>query len=169
MSSGLRVTTSIVPPMPPSSKSACGDLKTFDLADDVGRQHQVVEAARRVQLVEDEPVGGRERVAVQQRARQRRGQAAQVHALAFAEVAADDDAGHALQSFGEILVGELADVLGIERVDHADRLALGLERLAQAAADAGDHDLFDLARVRRLRRQGRRCLPGQCQRDRSRE
>jgi hypothetical protein len=43
------------------------------------------------------------------------------------------------------LSGELADVLGIQRVDHADRLALGFERLAQAAADAGDHDLFDLA------------------------
>src|SRR4029453_12252149 len=87
-------------------------LGNFHLADDVGGQHQVVEAARRVQLVEDEPVGGRERMAVQQRGGQRRGQAAQVDALAFAEVAADDDAGYALQSFGEILVGELADVLG---------------------------------------------------------
>jgi hypothetical protein len=48
-------------------------------------------------------------------------------------------------------------------------LTLGLERLAQAAADAGDHDLFDLARVRRLRRLRGSCLPGQCQRDRSRE
>ena len=133
-------------------------LEHFHLADDVRRQHQVVEAARRVQLVEDEPVGGRERVAVQQRARQRRGQAAQVHALAFAEVAADHDARHALQGFGEILVGELADVLGIQRVDHADRFALGLERFAQAAADAGNHDLFDLPRARRLLCVG--CLPG---------
>ena len=31
------------------------------------------------------------------------------------------------------------------RVDDADRFALGLDRLAQAAADAGDDDLFDLA------------------------
>ena len=76
--------------------------------------------------------------------------AAQVDALAFAELAVDDDAGHALQRLGEILVREFADVFGVDRVDHADRFALGLERFAQAAADAGDHDLFDLARVRRL-------------------
>ena len=70
--------------------------------------------------------------------------AAQADALAFAELAVDDDAGDALQRLGDVLVRELADVLGGERVDDADRLALGLDRFAQAAADAGDDDLFDL-------------------------
>ena len=113
--------TLIVPPMPPSSKSACGLLCTSTLPMMSARQHQVVEAARRVELVENEPVRGREAVAVQQRAREVWRRAAQVHALAFAELAVDDDARYALQRFRDVLVRELADVLGRDRLDDGRR------------------------------------------------
>ena len=54
-------------------------------------------------------------VAVEQGAGEVRGGAADADALALAELAVDDDAGDALQRFGDVLVGELADVLGGER------------------------------------------------------
>ena len=48
--------------------------------------------------------------------------AADADAAAFAVLAADLHAGHPLQGFGEVLVGELADVLG--RLGHVNELAL---------------------------------------------
>src|SRR3546814_19203010 len=67
-------------------------------------QGQIVEAAGRIELVEDEPVGGRDCVAVDQRLGQVGRGAAQRHALALAELAIDDDAGYALKRLGDILV-----------------------------------------------------------------
>ena len=57
-------------------------------------------------------------------------------ALAFAELAVQRDARHALQRFGQVLVRELANVLGGDRVENAFGLALGLERRAVARANA---------------------------------
>src|SRR3546814_19478441 len=42
-------------------------LVNLEAADDLGGQGQIVEAARRGDLIEDEPVGGRDAVAVEQR------------------------------------------------------------------------------------------------------
>jgi hypothetical protein len=65
---------------------------------------------------------------------------------AFAVLAADLHAGDALERFTQILVGEIADVLGGDRVDDLDRLALHFHRGAQSRADAGDDDLRNLFR-----------------------
>jgi hypothetical protein len=83
-------------------------------------------------------------VTVEQRSGERRAQPAQVDAFALAEITADDDAGHALQRLGEILVRELADVFRGDGINDADRVALGLQRLANASADTGDDDLVQL-------------------------
>src|SRR3546814_5323471 len=56
--------------------------------------------------LEDEPVGGRDAVAVEQRLGEVGRGAAQRDALALAELAVDDDAGDALERLGDILVGE---------------------------------------------------------------
>ena len=61
---------------------------------------------------------------------------------AFTDRTVDRDAADALQGFGEIGVRELADVLGDDAVHHALRLALQFHRDVEAAADAGDDDLF---------------------------
>ncbi len=82
-------------------------------------------------------------MAVEQRARQIRRRAAQIDALAFAELAIDHDAGHALQSLGDVLVGKLADILRRDRVDERRGVALRVDRLAQTRANAGDHDFFE--------------------------
>ena len=39
--------------------------------------------------------------------------------------------------------GKLADVLGVDRVDHADRVALGFHRGLETAAQARDHDFVE--------------------------
>jgi hypothetical protein len=61
---------------------------------------------------------------------------------AFAAVADDRHARHALQRLGDVLGGELADVLGLDHVDDVGRLALLVQRLGQAVGDAGDDDVF---------------------------
>ena len=62
---------------------------------------------------------------------------------ALAAHAVDGDARDALQRFGEVLVRELADVFGDERVHDVVGVALHVEGLAQTAADARDDDLLD--------------------------
>ena len=115
----------------------------LDAADDVGGQHQVVEAAGRVELVQDEPVGRGEAVPVQQRAGEVRRGAAQAHAFALAEFLVDDDARDPRQGFGDVLVGELADILGRNHLDDSRRVALAIERLREARADASDNDFVE--------------------------
>src|SRR3546814_9227337 len=68
-------------------------LVHLDPADDLGGQGQIVEAAGRIELVEDEPVGGSDCVAVDQRLGQVWRGAAQRHAIALAELAIDDATG----------------------------------------------------------------------------
>jgi hypothetical protein len=58
------------------------------------------------------------------------------------------------QGLAQVLVGEVADVLGGDRVDDLRRVALEFERVAQAGANTGDDDLVDglgLLAVGRLR------------------
>ena len=103
-------------------------LENHHLADNVRRQHQVVEAARGGKLVENEPVCGSERMPVEQRSSQVCCRATQVDALAFSKLAVDDYARDALQCFSEILVWKLPNVLGGQGVDDPGRLPLSLER-----------------------------------------
>jgi hypothetical protein len=73
--------------------------------------------------------------------------------LAFAAVAAGQrDAGNALQGLGQVGVGELGDVLGLDHVDDAGLLALDVEGAGQAGAEAGDHHFLDRVGVGRSRR-----------------
>src|SRR5262249_37119292 len=60
-----------------------------------------------------------------------------VEALAI-DLAGDDDAGDAVQRLGDVRVGELAHVLGEDRVDDPGRLALGARGRLHARAEAGD-------------------------------
>ena len=69
-----------------------------------------------------------------------------------------DTPGTRWMRFGEIQIGEVGDVLGDDRVDRADRVALLVERDAQALAEAGDDDLFDGRFLRgRGQRYGAQC------------
>jgi hypothetical protein len=71
-------------------------------------------------------------------------QAAHGDLLAFAAVAARQrNAGDALQRLGEVGVGELGDVLGLDHVDDARGLALDVQGAGQAGAEAGDDHFLD--------------------------
>jgi len=90
--------------------------------------------------------------------------AAHRHFRALAQRGAiDRDAADPLQRFGEIRVGELADVFGDDAVDHTLRGALDVHRLVEAVADA-DH--FDRAQfigsIRSLRGARRRSGRWRC-------
>ncbi|MCW0416718.1 hypothetical protein NB689_002472 [Xanthomonas sacchari] len=104
-------------------------------------------------------------------------QAAHAHVHAFAAVAHDRHAGHALQRFGHVLRRQLADVLGGDHVDHAVGVALLAQRGAEAAGVAAEHlDAVQLLdrRIRRRHRCRRRCgrhrrrCSGRCFRRRAR-
>jgi hypothetical protein len=64
--------------------------------------------------------------------------------------AVDRYTGNPLQRFGQILVGEFADIFGGNRVDDAAAFAFGLHRIQQAAADAFDDDRGDVIALRPL-------------------
>src|SRR5690606_7168251 len=66
---------------------------------------------------------------------------------AFAVAALDRDAGDALQRFGQVGIGELADVLGADRVDDTGGVALDPHRVLEAVAQARDHDRVERRRV----------------------
>jgi hypothetical protein len=59
----------------------------------------------------------------------------------------------ARDGLGDAGVGELADVLGGDRLDDAHRLALGFDCILDANPDAGDDDAFQLL-LRRSRQRG---------------
>jgi hypothetical protein len=79
-------------------------------------------------------------------------EAAHRNVAAFAAVALDGHAGDALQRLGDVLVGQLAQVFRGDRVDDSDGLALDVDGLLLAGADAGDDDLFDASRSPERRR-----------------
>ena len=73
------------------------------------------------------------------------GQAAHADATAQPLVALDRHAGDPLQRLGQVLLGEVGDVGGHNRIREADVVALDVDGFLQAAAiAAGDDDLVDL-------------------------
>ena len=127
----LRVLTSIVPAMPPSTCEAPFDLKTSTVLDeirrDVAERHEASGCGEHLAAVEE---------------RHDVGQAADEHAVGLAGVAADLDAGDAGQHLGHAVVGQLADVLGHDRVDDEVALLLDLLRRRGGAAHVGHDDVL---------------------------
>ena len=72
------------------------------------------------------------------------GQTANEQLVRFGGVAAYLHAGDVLQRFDHVVVGQLADVLGDDRVLDLIRHLLQVERRPDALAHAGDHDLLQL-------------------------
>jgi hypothetical protein len=141
-----------------------GALINFDALDDFGCQQRVIE--RPARGIENEPVGRRHRLAVEQGAIERRVGTTNADALALAELTIDVDAGHVRQGFRRVLVREFTHVLGGDGIHDGAGLALDLHRLTQAASDARNNDLFHLGTGRRLRLRDGRLLE-QRQSDRS--
>ena len=116
-----------------------GRLVDGDAVEELGREEVQVDFAVLVGRVEADrgrgdrrPVDGGLGEAV--------GQAADgdVEALAI-HVTVELDARHARQRLGDVGVGELADVLGEDRIGEAGRIALGFGRVLQALAEALHH------------------------------
>jgi len=83
--------------------------------------------------------------------------------LALAEATVDADAGDVRQRFGDVAVGELANILSGDDVDDGVGVALHRDRLLQRPAIPGDDDVVCCAILRigglgRGRRGGRRVL-----------
>ena len=113
-------------------------LVDLDCGDRFGRQVGEIERAR-VGGVGGLDARGRHLAAVEQHQVEVGADAAHGDLRAFAHRAVDRHAADALQRFGQVGVGELADVLGDDAVDDALRIALEVHRRDEAAADAGDH------------------------------
>src|SRR5690606_10517366 len=111
-------------------------LVNLHACDCLGRQVGEVERAR-VGGVGGLDAGGGHLPAVEQHQVEVGADAAHCDLGAFAHRAVDRHAGNALQRFGQVGIGELADVLGNDAVDDAGRIALEVHRRLQAAADAG--------------------------------
>ncbi len=129
-------------------------LANRDCVEQLGRERVEVEravaigAAGRIGAA----VGAHRFHAVDAHARELRTEAAHADLPALAAVAGDRHARHALDGFGDVQIGKVGDVFGDDCVDGAGRLALRVERDAQALAKARDHDLFErFLRRRRLR------------------
>ena len=69
--------------------------------------------------------------------------AADLHAGADAGGAGDLDAGHILKHFRQILVGQFADVFGLDDFHEIGGIALLIEGALQGSADAGDQYLLN--------------------------
>ena len=79
------------------------------------------------------------------------GETADRNAVGFTAAAVGDlHAGHSLQRFDDVVVGQLADVLGDDRLDDLRVFLLVLQALAQRLADTGDDDGFHLFASRSL-------------------
>jgi hypothetical protein len=83
-----------------------------------------------------------------------RAEAAHGDRTPLARVAVDRHARNALQRFGKVLIGKLADVLGDDGVDLFGRIALLVEGFDQAGAETDHLDRVQVLR-RALRRLGR--------------
>src|SRR5205823_3784990 len=126
-----------------------GALIDLELADDFGRQCQIVERARGGQLVENEPVRGRDIVTVEQSLGEVRRGAANADSLALTELAIDDDARYTLERLGDILVGKLADVFGSQDVGNDGGIALRPDGRRDRPAETGNDDVASLSGVGR--------------------
>ncbi|MNU81323.1 hypothetical protein D3C71_709810 [compost metagenome] len=130
------------------------------LGGDVGK----VERARAGQAATAvAEVGGGHLAAIEQHQVEVRADAAHGHLGAFAAGGAvDRHAADALQRFGQVGIGELADVLGDDAIDHALAVALEVHRRCQAAADTGDLHRIERGGIGALRRGcgGRILRPG---------
>ena len=115
-------------------------LVDLDRAEQLGGEGVEVEATAAVDAAGAGTCGGQRLQAVQAHAGEVRAQAPDRDALAFAAFAVDRHAGDALHRFGQVLVGELADVLGEDRIDLFGTEALLVQRLLQALAVTGDGD-----------------------------
>mmetsp|Transcript_4941 Transcript_4941/g.17796 ORF Transcript_4941/g.17796 Transcript_4941/m.17796 type:complete len:1023 (+) Transcript_4941:620-3688(+) len=133
-------------------------LEHVQAADDFGGQHVVVEAAG-LRLVEP-PFRRGHGLAVELRHVEVLVRAADEDGLAFTPDPVHRDAGHALQRVGHVLVGELAHVLGADRVDDIAGLALLGQVFLQRGPHAADLDRLELLgaarRGGRFLRHGRR-------------
>ena len=66
----------------------------------------------------------------------------------FATIGARErHAGNALHGFGEVAVGELADVFGHDTVDGGRRFAFLAERGVQRSSETGDDDFLEFLRL----------------------
>jgi hypothetical protein len=121
-SNGLGVVKSTVAPSEPSPMSAWSVLWTTILLN--SSDANTLKSKLRPRLLPPELsfAGRRKRFhAVQADAHELRRQAADGNLPALAAFAHDLDAGNALQRFGQVLVRELADVLGHDHIDLAGR------------------------------------------------
>ena len=100
-----------------------GGLAHLQRAEQIGGEDVEVEAAaavgRRAGIAGGG--GGQRFEAVEADAREVAAEAADGDLASFAVVAIDGDAGQALQRFGEVGVGEVGDVLGVDGVHHHRR------------------------------------------------
>ncbi|MNV04716.1 hypothetical protein D3C71_950210 [compost metagenome] len=119
-----------------------GGLAHQQLREKVRGEHVEIEAAAAVgaaALVAGAH-GGQRLHAVDAHAGEIRAQAAHGDVAAFTGLAGDHHAGNALQRLGQVQIGELADILGDDGIDHARFAALDIQRLLDAGAVAGDGD-----------------------------
>ena len=152
----------------------------FDHVGSRGLVHrQLREQLRREQVEIDFAIGAlgigtargcnRDRRAVQQHAREVRAQAANRDVQTFARhLTRDGDAGDAVEGFREVRIRKLADVLGENRIDEADRIALGRGGILETLAETCHDDFFQRAfrgRRRRLRERAGRQRGKECRRE----
>ena len=112
-----------------------------EVAEKFGCEHVEVEAATTVGATRTVGTTGSRQClhAVDAHAGEVGPQAAHGDRAAFAGIAIDRYAGDALQRFGQVQVRELADVLGHDRIDLVNAVALLVQRLGQALAEGTDH------------------------------
>ena len=119
--------------------------------EQLGREQIEVDLAVGVLRVSASGRSDRDRRIVQRHPGEIRAEPADGNLQAFAgDLARDRDTRNAVERFGDVGVGELADVLGEDRIDEADRPLLRVGRAPEARPITGDDDVA--ARIGRARR-----------------
>ena len=130
-----------------------GALVHGELGEQLGREHVEVDFPIGVLCIGPAGRCDRDRCIVQQNAGEIGAEAANRDVQAFAiDLTADRDARNAVERLGDVGVGKLAEVLGEDRVLEPGGRLLGVGRLLEAQAIAGDDDLLQ---VRAACRRGR--------------
>ncbi|MET3930138.1 hypothetical protein ABIE51_002025 [Lysobacter sp. OAE881] len=122
-------------------------LVDLDAGDRLRRQVGEVERARVRHARAVGVARGRHLPAVEQHHVVVRPDAAHRHLRTFAQRAVDRHAADALQRFGEVGIGELADFLGHDAIHDALRVAFQVHRAGQASADALHDDGVERAGI----------------------